>query len=133
MRKLFLVALIIAAASSASFAQDTNTASQNQTDAPSMGRAPSAPDGVGRLDLRIVDEGGNPIKGVRADLVSHRPGGFVCEAWNWTNANGIAVLPPLHMGRLELKLKADGFQTQKIVVQASNLNEPLRVTMLRKK
>ena len=134
MRKLFLVALIIAAAFSASFAQDTNnTASQNQTDAPSMGRAPSAPDGVGRLDLRVVDEAGNPVKGVKAYLESHRSDGFLCEAWNATDERGIAVLPPLHMGRLVLKLKADGFQTQKLDVQASSLNEPLHVTMLHKK
>ena len=133
MRKLFLLAIMIAAAFSASFAQDTNNSSQNPTDAPSMGRAPSAPDGVGRLDLRVVDEDGNPVKGVKANLESHRSGGFFCEAWNATDARGIAVLPPLHMGRLVLKLKADGFQTQKLDVLASNLNEPLRVTLIRKK
>ena len=134
MRKLLLVALIITAAFSASYAQDTNTLSQNQSgDVPNMGRAPSAPDGIGRLDLRIVDENGNPIKGVKAQLESQRPSGFFCEAWNWTDARGVAVLPPLHMGRLTLKLKADGFQTQKIIVQPGALNEPLRVTMLHKK
>ena len=133
MRKLFLVALIIAAASSASFAQNNNSASQNQTDAPNMGRAPSGPDGIGRLDLRIVDEAGNPVKGVKANLESQRPNGLFCESWNATDERGIAVLPPLHMGRLLLKLKANGFQTQKLVVQPGNLNEPLRVTMLRKK
>ena len=132
MRKLFLAAMIIAATFSASFAQVNNT-SQDQTDAPNMGRAPNAPDGVGQLDLRVVDEDGNPVKGVKANLESQRPNGFFCESWNLTDARGIAVLPPLHMGRLTLKLKANGFQTQKIVVQPGNLNEPLRVTMLHKK
>lgn len=133
MRKLFLVALITAATFGASFAQNINAASSPPTDVPNMGHAPATPDGVGRLDVRVVDEDGNPVKGVRADLESHRAGGFLCEAWNWTDARGIAVLPPLHMGRLVLKLKADGFQTQKVEVLASNLNEPVHVTMLRKK
>ncbi|HEX8853074.1 MAG TPA: hypothetical protein VF754_06280 [Pyrinomonadaceae bacterium] len=133
MRKLFLVALMIVASTTASFAQDSTAASQNNENIPSQGRAPSAPDGVGRLDLRVVDEDGNPLKGVRADLESHRSGGFLCEAWNWTDARGVAVLPPLHMGRLVLKLKANGYQTQKVEVQASSLNEPVRVTMVRKR
>ncbi|HEV2704886.1 MAG TPA: hypothetical protein VGV59_03120 [Pyrinomonadaceae bacterium] len=134
MRKLFLVALMIVASVTASFAQDSTSASQNNGEnIPSQGRAPSAPDGVGRLDLRVVDEDGNPVKGVRADLESHRAGGFVCESWNWTDARGVAVLPPLHMGRLVLKLKANGYQTQKLEVPASSLNEPVRVTMVRKK
>ena len=91
------------------------------------------PDGVGRLDLRVVDEDGNPVQGVRADLESRRTTGFLCEAWNWTDARGVAVLPPLHMGRLTLKLKAKGFETQKVEIPASSLNEPVRVTMIRKK
>ncbi len=134
MRKLFITALIIAASFSASYAQDANnSSSQNPKNVPNMGHAPSGPDGVGRLDLRIVDEDGNPIKGVRADLESHRSGGFLCEAWNWTDANGVAVLPPLHIGRLVLKLKANGYQTQKVEVAANDLNEPVRITMVHKK
>lgn len=134
MRKLFLVALMIVASTTASFAQNSASTSQNDGgNIPSQGRAPSAPDGVGRLDLRVVDEDGNPVKGVRADLESHRSGGFFCEAWHTTDARGIAVLPPLHMGRLVLKLKANGYQSQKVEVAASSLNEPVRVTMIRKK
>jgi hypothetical protein len=133
MGKLFLVALITVAAFSASYAQNAHMSSQNQSEIPNMGRAPQTPNGIGRLDLRIVDENGNPVKGVRADLKSYRTDGFLCETMNWTDARGVAVLPPLHMGRLELKLKADGFQTQKIQIPASNLGEPVRVTMIRKK
>ena len=133
MRKLFLVALITVAAFSASYAQDAHMSSQNQGEIPNMGRAPQTPNGIGRLDLRIVDENGNPVKGVRADLKSYRTDGFLCETMNWTDARGVAVLPPLHMGRLELKLKADGFQSQKITIPASDLSQPIRVTMIRKK
>ncbi len=131
MRKLFLVAFIVFAAFVPSaIAQNGPQAS---SDAPSQGRAPRELDGVGRLDLRIVDEQGNPVKGVRADLESRRTDGFLCESWNWTDERGVAVLPPLHMGRLTLKLKAPGYETQKLVVNAGSLNEPLRVTMVRKK
>lgn len=132
MRKLFLVALIIFATFTAGLAQTSQATGQTSEDIPNMGRAPREPNGIGRLDLRVVDEDGNPIKGVRADLESQRSDGFLCEAWHWTDKRGVAVLPPLHMGRLTLKLKADGYQTQKIEVLASSLNEPVRITMHKK-
>jgi hypothetical protein len=128
MRKLILASLLLAATSGAAFAQ--NGGSQNgSNDIPNMGRAPKQPDGVGRLDLRVVDENGNPIKGVRADLASHRQGGFLCEAWNWTDARGVSVLPPLHMGQLTLKLSAKGYETQTIQVNAADLDQPVKVVM----
>ena len=132
MRKLFLASLLIVATfGTAALAQDQSGPSSN-SEIPNMGRAPKQPDGVGRLDLRIVDEQGNPIEGVRADLKSTRLNGFLCEAWNWTNAQGVAVLPPLHMGRLQLTLKAKGYETLKLNVDAGALDQPLRVTMVRK-
>jgi hypothetical protein len=132
MRKLLLASLLIAATfGTAAVAQD-QSGGASDPNIPNMGRAPKQPDGVGRLDLRIVDEQGNPIEGVRADLKSHRLNGFVCEAWNWTNAQGVAVLPPLHMGRLQLKLKAKGFETVKIDLDANTLDQPVRITMVRK-
>ena len=94
-----------------------------------MGRAPKQADGVGRLDLRVVDENGNPVQGVRADLKSKRSDGFLCESWNWTDARGVAVLPPLHMGNLTLKLSAKGFQTQTVQVSAASLDQPIRVVL----
>src|SRR5918997_497882 len=97
MRKLFLATLIMAAAFGAARAQDST-----QTDPPNMGRAPSQPDGIGRLDARVVDEAGNPVKGVRLHLESRRSDGFFCESWNTTDERGLALLPPLHMGRLRL-------------------------------
>ncbi len=45
----------------------------------------------------------------------------------------MAVLPPIHMGTLKLKVKAKGFKTMEIEVPASSLNEPVRVTLVRKK
>lgn len=125
MRRLLIATLLVVSAFGAA-------AAQNNNEIPNMGRAPKQADGVGRLDLRVVDQNGNPVQGVRADLESKRSGGFMCESWNWTDARGVAVLPPLHMGKLTLKLSAKGFQTQKIVVDAGSLDQPVRVTLLKK-
>ncbi|MET0625707.1 MAG: carboxypeptidase-like regulatory domain-containing protein [Pyrinomonadaceae bacterium] len=125
MRKLLIATLLVASAFGAAAAQTNN-------EIPNMGRAPKQADGIGRLDLRIVDQDGNPVQGVRADLQSKRSGGFLCESWNWTDARGVAVLPPLHMGKLTLKLSAKGFQTQKIEVDAASLDQPVRVVLQKK-
>ena len=125
MRRLLIATLLVVSAFGAASAQNNN-------EIPNMGRAPKQADGIGRLDLRIVDENGNPVQGVRADLQSKRPGGFLCESWNWTDARGVAVLPPLHMGKLTLKLSAKGFQTQKIEVDAASLDQPVRVVLQKK-
>lgn len=126
MRQL-VIATLLAAAFVVAPAQ-----AQNQQDIPNMGRAPQKVDGVGRLDLRVVDQNGDPVEGIRADLKSKRTDGFQCESWNWTDARGVAVLPPLHMGQLQLTLKAKGFETVKLNVNAADLGQPVRVTMPRK-
>ena len=132
MRKLFLFTFLSLAALGLNAQAQTGGANNGNGEIPNMGRAPSQPDGIGRLDLRVVDEQGNPVQGVRADLKSKRSDGFLCESWNWTDARGVAVLPPLHMGKLTLKLKAKGFETQKVEIAANSLDEPVRITMVRK-
>lgn len=133
MRKLFITALIIAASFSLALGQSQqNGSTPGGDETPNMGRAPSQPNGVGRLDLRVVDETGNPVEGAFAKLESHRSDGFFCESWNSTNAKGIAVLPPLHMGKLNLVIKAKGYETQKLEVPTDSLSEPVRVTMHKK-
>lgn len=125
MRKLFLVVLIVAATAIASLAQ--NNGLQN------MGRAPKGVDGVGRVDTRVVDEAGNPVQGAKVELKSKRSGGRLCEAWNWSNASGQAVLPPLHMGQqLRLTIEAPGFVKQTVTLDANNLNEPVVIHLIRK-
>ena len=126
----FLVSLfLIAATFSVGLAQ---AQSQNPNDAPNMGAAPKEANGIGRLDLRVVDQDGNPVENAYAKLESTRSDGYFCESWNNTNERGVAVLPPIHMGTLRLKVKAKGFKTMEIEVPASSLNEPVRVTMIRK-
>lgn len=132
MRKLFLMAFLMAATSLGALAQEGAQPQGTAEDIPNMGRAPKQTDGIGRLDLRVADQDGNPLKGVRADLESRRTDGFLCESWNWTDARGVAVLPPLHMGNLKLKLKLKGYETVKIEVPASSLDQPVRVTMHKK-
>jgi len=130
MRKLFIAAVIIAASFSLSLAQGQqgNQASGN-SDIPNMGHAPKEINGIGRLDLRVVDENGNPIKGAFAKLESRRTDGFFCESWSPTDARGVAVLPPIHMGKLMLIVKAKGYQTVKIEVPLDSLAEPVHVTL----
>ena len=126
MRKLFLVMLIICASLTAGLAQ------QNQN-VQNMGRAPRGEDGVGRVDARILDAEGNPVKGAKVELKSKRTGGRLCEAWNWSNDAGQAVLPPLHMGQqLRLTIQAPGFEKQTVTLEAGNLNEPVVIHLLRK-
>lgn len=131
MRRLIFAALLVAATFATATAQDKASPS-NMSDIPNMGHAPKQADGIGRLDLRVVDEDGNPIKGVRADLQSNRASGFLCESWNWTDARGVSVLPPLHIGKLSLKLSAKGYETQKIEVNAADLDQPVRIVMHKK-
>ena len=124
MRRLIIASLLLISAFGAASAQNNEI--------PNMGRAPKQADGVGRLDLRVVDEDGRPVEGVRADLQSKRTGGFLCESWNWTDARGVAVLPPLHMGKLSLKLSAKGYQTQNIQVDSGSLDQPVRIVLHKK-
>lgn len=131
MRKLFLVVLMIAAMFTVGLAQQTGESSN--TSVQNMGRAPKGLDGVGRVDARILDDQGNPIKGAKVELKSKRTGGRLCEAWNWSNVSGQAVLPPLHMGQqLKLTIQAPGFQKQVVTLDASNLNEPITIRLIRK-
>ena len=132
MRKFFIAALIVAASFSAGLAQTQEGGSQSGSDIPNMGRAPKEVNGVGRLDLRIVDEDGNPIKGAYAHLESERSDGYFCESWNSSDNRGVAVLPPIHMGKLRLKVKAKGYETLKIEVPLDSLNEPVSVTLHKK-
>ncbi|MDQ1610810.1 MAG: Carboxypeptidase regulatory-like domain [Pyrinomonadaceae bacterium] len=125
-RKTFL-----AAALALSLFGATAVVAQTGAGVQNRGHAPTRPDGLGRLDLRVADADGRPVKGAQAKLTSERPGGFFCETWNSSDANGVAVLPPLHVGKLKLVVKAAGYRTQTIEVAPSALSQPVRVTLAR--
>ena len=132
MRKLFIVSLLIFAAAILALAQNP---SQTQTpeEPTNMGLAPKAPNGIGRADVRVSDESGNPIRNASVKLESTRTDGYFCETdWFPVNEKGVVVLPPLHMGRLKFKVRADGYHSQNLRVQAPSLSQPVRVTLRKK-
>ena len=129
MRKLILASIFVVASCGAAAAQSGGS---QPSDIPNMGKAPVEANGIGRLDARAFDESGNPLKGVYLKLESSRSDGFFCESWNTTDGRGVAVLPPLHMGRLRLIVKAKGYYDQKLDVEPSTLGEPYRITLKKK-
>ena len=129
MSKVLSTVLIIFATFAIAFAQEQT---RNSDDPPSQGIAPKIINGVGRADVRVRDENGNPIKDAYVKLESTRTDGYFCESWDNTNDRGITVLPPIHIGSLKLKIKAKGYQSQEIEVPADQLGEPLRITLKKK-
>src|SRR5215510_5807129 len=129
MSKVLSVLLIVIASAAIAFAQEQNP---NPNEPPSTGVAPKAENGIGRADVRVRDENGNPIKDAFVKLESTRTDGFFCECWNNTNEKGLAGLPSLHMGSLKLKIKAKGYQTVELEIPADKLGEPIRVAMKKK-
>lgn len=128
MSKVLSTVLILVAASVFAFGQEPN----KSDDPPSQGIAPTALNGMGRADVRVRDEQGNPIKDAYVKLESTRTDGYFCESWDNTDARGITALPPIHMGRLKLKVKAKGYHSQEVLVRADKLSEPVRVTLKKK-
>jgi hypothetical protein len=127
MSKVLSAAFIVLSVFAFGLAQEPN-----RDDPPSTGVAPKVINGVGRADVRVHDEKGNPIKDAYVKLESTRTDGFFCESWNDTDARGIAALPPLHMGNLKVKIKAKGYQTQELEIPFDQLGEPVRVTLKKK-
>ena len=129
MSKVLSALLIIIAALSIALAQEP---SRNNDEPPSQGIAPKVPNGIGRADVRVFDEQGNPIRNAYVKLESTRTDDYFCESWGETDERGVIALPPIHMGSLKLKIKAKGYRTQELDVPAANLGEPVRVTMKKK-
>jgi hypothetical protein len=131
MRKLFIAALIIIAAFNFVPAQQGSTP-QSLENITRLARAPQAVDGLGRAVVIISDKEGNPIKNAYAKLESVWGGDHFCESWGSTNPEGAIALNPIHMGKLKLMVKAKGYETQKLEVDATSLNAPVHVTLAHK-
>jgi CHAT domain-containing protein/predicted negative regulator of RcsB-dependent stress response len=111
-------------------AANNPTGKPSNNEPPNMGRAPKKLDGIGRMDLRVVDENGNPVKGAKGRLSTRRPNGIDCDCWEITNADGRAVLPPIHVGKvLKLEVNAPGFEPLEQIVPAEQLAAPFKVTL----
>jgi len=130
MSKVLLILLMLIATAAIAFAQEPTRTSNDEP--PSTGVAPKTENGIGRADVRVRDEQGNPIKDAYVKLESTRTDGFFCESWNNTDEHGLAGLPPIHMGSLKLKIKAKGYHSVELEVPADQLGDPVRV-MLKKK
>lgn len=129
MSKVVSVLLIIIASCSIALSQEP---SANKDNPPNQGIAPKVPNGIGRADVRVFDEQGNPIRNAYVKLESTRSDGFFCESWGDTDERGVIALPPIHMGTLKFKLKAKGYRSQELEVPAGDLGEPVRVTLKKK-
>jgi CHAT domain-containing protein/tetratricopeptide (TPR) repeat protein len=109
-----------------------NDSANNQPNEPTQGhgptnsRAPSV-----RMDLRVVDQDGNPVKGVKAKLESERgANGLLCECTHVTDAVGKVLMDPIHLTHtLKLKLEAKGFEALQLSVDPSDLNQPYKVVL----
>lgn len=129
MSKVVSVLLVIIASFSIALSQEP---SGNKDNPPNQGIAPKVPNGIGRADVRVFDEQGNPIRNAYVKLESTRSDGFFCESWGDTDERGVIALPPIHMGDLKFKVKAKGYRSQEVEVPASDLSEPVRVTLKKK-
>ena len=129
MSKLLSVLFILVASFSIALAQEP---SRNNDRLPNQGIAPKVPNGIGRADVRVFDEKGNPIRNAYVKLDSTRSDGFFCESWGETDANGKIALLPIHMGSLKFKVKAKGFRPLELEVPADDLGEPVHVTLKKK-
>jgi len=129
MSKIFFAFLITIAACAIAVAQG----GPSQTTEPaSQGIAPKVENGIGRADVRVFDESGNPVRNAFVKLESTRSDGFFCESWGGTDERGIITLPPIHMGTLKFKVKAKGYRPQELEVPAVQLGDPVRVTLRKK-
>ena len=125
MKRLFSLLLIVVATCVLARAQGADNP-------PSKGLAPKTENGIGRADVRVFDGNGNPIRNAYVKLESTRSDGFFCESWGETDSNGVITLLPIHMGSLKFKVKAKGYRSQELGVPASQLGDPVRVTLRKK-
>ncbi|GAC1446586.1 MAG: hypothetical protein NVSMB56_06680 [Pyrinomonadaceae bacterium] len=102
---------------------------------------PQTENGIGRADVRVYDETGKPLEGIYVHLTSRRSDGFKCEAWNSTDANGFANLPPLHMGKLTFDANRrddinrtvnKSFHKQRVESTAGSLSNVVRIVLPKK-
>jgi hypothetical protein len=96
-----------------------------------LGHAPRNGNPSVRMDLRVVDETGKPVRGVKTKLWSERQSnGLLCETIHTTGECGNVLMDPIHITKtLQLKLEAKGFEPQMIQVDPSQLDRPFKAVM----
>jgi hypothetical protein len=107
----------------------------NNSTGGTLGHGPRERNPSVRMDLRVVDETGNPVQGVKTKLWSERQSnGLSCETIHTTDPCGGVLMDPIHITKtLQLKLEAGGFEPQMIQVEPAQLDRPFRAVMQAKK
>ena len=102
-----------------------------QDGGPTLGRGPTARSRSVRMDLRVVDQNGNPVNGAKTKLWSERQSnGFLCETSHFTDVAGKVLMDPIHITRtLTLQVEAKGFEPLKVSVDPDSLARPFRAVM----
>jgi CHAT domain-containing protein len=102
-----------------------------QNAGPTLGRPPTPRSRSVRMDLRVVDQNGNPVGNARAKLWSERqPNGFLCECEHFTNAQGSVLMDPIHYTKtLTLEVEAKGFEALKAAVDPYSLGKPFQAVL----
>jgi hypothetical protein len=107
----------------------------NNSSEGTLGHGPRPRNPTVRMDLRVVDETGRPVRGVKTKLWSERQSnGLLCETVHMTDPCGGVLMDPIHITKtLQLKLEARGFEPQMIQVDPAQLDRPFRAVMQAKK
>ena len=106
-------------------------AEAQETGPPNRGIAPKQLGDIGRLDARVFDESGSPVSGAYVLLTSVQPD-KTCESWNWSDTQGVSVLLPIHIGKLTVTVKRDGYRKLKMALDPAQLDQPVRISLTRK-
>ncbi len=101
----------------------------NVPNTPNQGVAAKRPDDIGRVDLRVFDQNGNPVHAAKAKIESIRPNNLLCSNEGLTDLAGRLLFAPLHMGKVTLDVKARGFDPLKMALAPESFGQPLRVVL----
>lgn len=106
------------------------------TDPPFLGHGPAGAGRSVRMDLRVSDEAGQPVRNAKVKVVSDRPPGlpanFVCDCAGTTDQAGRYLAPPIHAGeQLLLNISAQGFDQVSTRLPAQSLSQPVRATLIK--
>ncbi|HLL75533.1 MAG TPA: hypothetical protein VK421_09745, partial [Pyrinomonadaceae bacterium] len=112
-------------------APDNPTTGPLQNGGPTLGHGPTARSRSVRMDLRVVDQGGNPVGNAKAKLWSERqPNGFSCECTHFTDVSGKVLMDPIHLTKtLTLEVEAKGFEPLSVAVSPDSLNRPFQAVL----
>jgi hypothetical protein len=106
-------------------------ASAQEGGPPNRGIAPKQLGDIGRLDARVLDADGRPVSGAHVLLKSVQPD-KTCESWNWSDEQGVSVLLPIHIGKLTVTVKRDGYRKLKMDLDPNQLAQPVTLQLTRK-